>query len=564
MFLKSYSLLVSCLLYASVKAENGEDYFLRWATSGGGWVAMTAGMAFANVFHRAGIIDEGSCDFTAISSSSGGAWFATQFFYSQEFFDRLIGEDVTPESVRDFAVDWMLAYADMQDDTTTYPICNSVRPIGNFPGFGDLYDMCNILSANNGSWADFVHEMLRAASTDYGDSELVNRLADSQNRLGPLRQTDLQIKTAMAPNSRPTDDPLTMVYLSPNGSDKAFTVPLGVMYTVKDGYTDYVYQVEDSNLPLVAGVGSAPDSADSPEWENFYLYPGTDGTVLTESTPETQSRSTFQAPFRNGPTISQIASASSAAAAIFADSAPSVMMQFMSALSAAATESGNFFMRLIIDSIPGTLYSNSMLSELAVCSQWPDDCGETDGRFLDGLLADNGALAMNIGEYQKNGGDLEKTLKIFYSHNDFADSNNVNFLSYFSTTFNQGIEPGDFIWRPPTTTDALQGVSTPWRSPQVFEEFLDDAAMEEAKQPVPNTDLTTAVYTGTTIDNPSVGTKAGQRVEIFAVELNSEVPMVIVGKETTLASIEPIAEMVEGIASSQVLLDRILQFLYSN
>jgi len=57
--------------------RQGDDagYDLRWASSGGGWRAMTSNMGFANAFAKAGLINETSCAFRGISANSGGAWF---------------------------------------------------------------------------------------------------------------------------------------------------------------------------------------------------------------------------------------------------------------------------------------------------------------------------------------------------------------------------------------------------------------------------------------------------------------------------------------------------------
>jgi hypothetical protein len=50
---------------------------MMWATAGGGWRAMAAGMGVARSLHRAGALDDPSLKIA--SGNSGGAWFLSQF-----------------------------------------------------------------------------------------------------------------------------------------------------------------------------------------------------------------------------------------------------------------------------------------------------------------------------------------------------------------------------------------------------------------------------------------------------------------------------------------------------
>merc|ERR1719396_77855 len=64
-------------------------------------------MAFSNVYFQAGLFDEdGPSEFSVVSSNSGGCWFETQFFYSQEFYDAMSAT----EDLSEFLQTWMDNY----------------------------------------------------------------------------------------------------------------------------------------------------------------------------------------------------------------------------------------------------------------------------------------------------------------------------------------------------------------------------------------------------------------------------------------------------------------------
>ncbi len=107
---------------------------------------------------------------------------------------------------------------------------------------------------------------------------------------------------------------------------------------------------------------------------------------------------------------------------------------------------------------------------------------------------------MYIGQYQTvDNGDLSRYMKIvIWRLSPQPQLSNVKFLSYFETTLNKDVAPGEFIWG-----DGPQ--ATPWRSPQFFEEELDDSTILDAFRPIEGTNFTTAVYNATTIDNPAFG-----------------------------------------------------------
>lgn len=152
-------------------------------------------------------------------------------------------------------------------------------------------------------------------------------------------------------------------------------------------------------------------------------------------------------------------------------------------------------------------------------------------------------------------------MKVILTNHNFYRDTNVRFLSYFSTSFNQGVAPGDFIWAPGTVADSLSAQNAPWRSYQIFSDYLDDESMLDAFEEIPGTSLTTAVYSVTTLENRAFGVKAGQKVEILLLQINSEIPTSVLLKSEIPAWTEAMAALVFDIASSQELVTRIASFL---
>ena len=113
---------VTVILTASVsgnemidlKPLNTEQYDLRWVTTEGGWRALSATMGYTNLFSRLGLLSSTHCNFTAISGTSGGTWFASQLMYSQPFFDNLVGSTKPVSTTKVFVEQWITALVDYQ------------------------------------------------------------------------------------------------------------------------------------------------------------------------------------------------------------------------------------------------------------------------------------------------------------------------------------------------------------------------------------------------------------------------------------------------------------------
>lgn len=59
----------------SLLASPGSDAPVAWCQSGGGWRAMSVGMAVARNLHKAGVLPA----LKHVAGNSGGGWFMTQF-----------------------------------------------------------------------------------------------------------------------------------------------------------------------------------------------------------------------------------------------------------------------------------------------------------------------------------------------------------------------------------------------------------------------------------------------------------------------------------------------------
>lgn len=178
------------------------------------------------------------------------------------------------------------------------------------------------------------------------------------------------------------------------------------------------------------------------------------------------------------------------------------------------------------------------------------------------------ALALTIGQQQaKDTNDLNTLLKVILTNVNQMNDGNANLLSYFSTYFNQGIPPGGFVWAPGVIeTEPIQ--KSPWQSMQVFEEYMDDESLLDTLSPVskeyfPFANITTGSYDCTTIDNPAFGIKGGQKVRIFLIRLNSNIPSEVIAPSSIKKWQVPLAELARYVATDDELVARIQDFVSS-
>lgn len=565
----------------TVKKKKQEETVLRWVSSGGGWRAMAASMGFANVFKQAGLIDDSEASkFSAMSFNSGSAWFATQFFYSQNFFELVVG---TAEDVSNLVYDWMQSYIALQERAPVSPLCtdpNGIIKLFQFPlQPSDLLDLCDVFVSVGGSWAAFIEAMLSGAAKTYGDPLLPNRtMRGLKDKIISMSNTDLFIQTTLAPNSRSgigLSSPGDNTYLADTPQDgkhapvtEVYAVPLAAQFSFKQkSFQTYVGLQSNSGLSTVYEPALAQFFLNN--YSEFGLYPAAGGTVTIKSPNGASSVSPFREPFGGHPTVTQIAAASSAILGITSGSVPSVLAQDFSVNEFFIKNSGlppsvQAPLLAQVANAASTFYSVPLFEDTAICSQWPADCGTSDGRFLDGGFSDGLNLALNIGQYQTvDGGSLDKTIKVIMSNNNFYEDSHVNVLSYFNATFNAKVAPGDFIWAPATAAGS-QVQNAPWRSYQIFEDYLDDTILSSCLLSFAGSQLRYCFMNATTIDNAYFGVKAGQKVEILLIEINSDIPTLLIGRNVTKTSVEPLVNLTREIATNMDLVSMVKSFAVPN
>ena len=241
-----------------------------------------------------------------------------------------------------------------------------------------------------------------------------------------------------------------------------------------------------------------------------------------------------------------------------------------------------------------SFYRNATYDNMAVCTQWPNPCGLQDGFFIDGWFVDNPAFVINVAhEQQRQLHQLEQLQQqqqqlmeavtaaaaarnitaanstappklklepfkaVITNTNEEWDTewNRAQFLQYFSTYFNENVPPGGFLWGP--------GFFAPYRSPQIFEEYLDPDGIDALLEPIEGTNLTTALLTGTTVNNSAFGVVEGQTVNILLLNTNAPITTYVVGLSQIEALSEPLAEMAAEIAGSEELVRRVRDFVFS-
>ena len=79
--------------------------------------------------------------------------------------------------------------------------------------------------------------------------------------------------------------------------------------------------------------------------------------------------------------------------------------------------------------------------------------------------------------------------------------------------------------------------------------------------PIEGTNLTTAIYSLTTIDNEAFGVQAGQSVELLLLQINSGIPTNLLFLSAVEQWSEPLGEMAQTIADSVELRSRIQALL---
>ena len=141
-----------------------------------------------------------------------------------------------------------------------------------------------------------------------------------------------------------------------------------------------------------------------------------------------------------------------------------------------------------------------------------------------------------------------------------VDDTYSNLLATFATTFNAGIPPGSYIWVP-SNTNLLPLSLNPRRSTQVFGEYYDSTTIDAAFDTIPNTNISTAQLSLTTVDNPAFHVTAGMAVELLILRTLTNVPILDeFGADPQIVS--AYSELAKSIAENEALLQRVKEFVY--
>ena len=406
-----------------------------------------------------------------------------------------------------------------------------------------------------------MEQMLDYAAKTYGDTEFTKMVAGSNNRLEALQGTDLIIQSALVPNSRirsNESDNDVAVYIGPSGSDTIYTVPLSAVYIINASGTKYQYSTESKQGDMDVSTAQTPSQYSFSDWEDFYLYPAEDGTVhINDFTTNNASRFSLSQAFGGGDsTVMQVAAISSAFPGPNSPLVPTTYSHHFSINRYKIQQNGTLLQLAAFDKAVASLYNQPMLDKFAVCNQWPNPCGSTDGYYIDGGFSDGPTLVINVAQYQTTyAGDFE-TLKVILTNTNEAWGNDYQYsqiLQYFESPINQNIEPGSFNWLP--------GFSLPHQSTQIFGDYMDASTLDSLIEPITGSNMTTAILKATTIDSPIFGIEAGQQVDILLVNLNEPITTYIATPNIVALVTEPLASMTRNIAENEELAKRVKAFV---
>lgn len=259
--------------------------------------------------------------------------------------------------------------------------------------------------------------------------------------------------------------------------------------------------------------------------------------------------------FGGNPTTAQIASISSAAAGGASPLIPATYAQLASWIRGSQIPEGDFgdALRVAFDIAVGVNFLATVLDGLAVCSQFPDPCGENDSLFIDGGYVDNPSLVMNIAQYQRAGGSPDKPVKIVLTNtNEGKFDPTPELLPYFSNDENRNVEPGGFIWG-----DFLSQMSQ-----QIFDLPMTTQRLLDLEKPAfgEGTFSTVELKGLQTVNNPAYGVEAGFTVDLLIINTNAAISTLIVGSLQIKRYTPVLAKMAKDLASQPTLLGRVKAF----
>ena len=101
----------------------------------------------------------------------------------------------------------------------------------------------------------------------------------------------------------------------------------------------------------------------------------------------------------------------------------------------------------------------------------------------------------------------------------------------------------------------------PYQSPQIFSEFMDSKRLDSLIEPIPGSNMTTAILKGNTIRNRNFGVRAGQSVEILLISINEPITTFVVTPDLVKIYTGQLADMAKNIAENKELANRIRAFV---
>ena len=158
-----------------VAVDDPDPSPLFFCTMGGGFRVLPFLMGYVNAMAQVGLFNETSSRFTTMASSSSGAWFTSQFMFSEVFYNSTVLS--TPDELKLFMEMWLDGYASL------------TNPIADLMERGDDSLVKSILELHGVSFNLIVENVLDSASRMYGDPGFKDRLANSENASYQLRNT---------------------------------------------------------------------------------------------------------------------------------------------------------------------------------------------------------------------------------------------------------------------------------------------------------------------------------------------------------------------------------------
>lgn len=500
--------------FAAASAGGG----IVWSNSGGGWRAMAATSAYAQVFSHLGLLGGGTSPnnngtstqkIGIVTTTSGSSWWSAQFFFSSQYHDAVVGG--TPNSLGGFTQQWLEAYASTQANVSFScgPFANICSELPSDSPLASTLPLAGVAESFNYSWAAVMYAMFNATSETYGDADMATVSATSGEKLSSLG-VDICFHTSMIPNVRSRESN-TITYLAKDTDNvsSAYTTLLPFDWCVSE-------DTEEWNTALPGGhVYPAPtEFVGSTAYAEFPLFPVSQSDTLYTA-PEGNMTSSIAAesmfkPFGGSPTAVQIATVSSSDVAYMSEETVTYFAQYMSVINAGIEADNNLTrvqkleLREALDKVQDDLWSSGLLAFAATNSAWtnPDPtnipAGQEDNYwFADGGFTDGPGVAGGIARYQHKFG-TDDEIKLIICNSNYETDNMNNILGYFSTTWNQGIDPGQFIWP--------QGVGSgpqnnPQQSKQIFQDYMDEESLSALEKHINGTNITMATFSATTIDN---------------------------------------------------------------